>query len=97
MMPSREAERACETWRGLPPAAPDATIEDLRAAYAEFVVTHCVPEDDVTTTEITADRLSALWVRTPAASEDRTVLYLHGGGYSLGSARVYRGLTWIGE
>src|SRR5580704_17489487 len=93
VMPSREAERASEIWRGMLPDDPDATVEDLRAAFAELVATHGVPESDVTTTDVTMDRLAALWVRTPAVSEDRTVLYLHGGGYALGSPREYRDLT----
>lgn len=92
-MPSSESERASEIWREMLPDDPAATVEDLRAAYAEMAATHCVPEADVTTTNVTIDRLAALWVRTPAVSEDRTVLYLHGGGYALGSPHVYRDLT----
>lgn len=92
-MPSSESERASEIWREMLPDDPAATVEDLRAAYAEMAATHCVPEADVTTTDVTIDRLAALWVRTPAVSEDRTVLYLHGGGYALGSPHVYRDLT----
>ena len=92
-MPSRESERPSEIWREMLPDDPSATVEDMRAAYAEMAATHCVPEADVTTTDVTIDRLAALWVRTPAVSEDRTVLYLHGGGYALGSPHEYRDLT----
>lgn len=91
-MPSVETERAFTIWRGQLPEDPSATVDDLRA-FDGFASEHCVPAHDVATTEVLAGGRPALWIRTPAVREDRTVLYLHGGGYAMGSAHAYRDLT----
>ena len=92
-MHSEEAERACEIWRRLLPVNPDATIADLRASFEHFTAEHCVPAPDVSGTEVSAGQVSALWMRTPGVSEVHTILYLHGGGYVLGTARQFRDLA----
>ena len=33
------------------------------------------------------------WVRSPGASDHRAILYLHGGAYTLGTAKAYRGFA----
>ena len=44
--------------------------------------------DDVTTSDATLGGIEAILVETSETRSDRVVLYLHGGAYALGSARV---------
>ncbi|HBD11794.1 MAG TPA: alpha/beta hydrolase, partial [Porticoccaceae bacterium] len=37
--------------------------------------------------------MPAEWLTGPGADEDRVLLYLHGGGYVIGSVATHRGLT----
>jgi epsilon-lactone hydrolase len=48
---------------------------------------------DVATEPTTVDGVPAEWVSTPEAHEDRVVLYLHGGGYVMGSLNSHRDLA----
>jgi epsilon-lactone hydrolase len=91
-MPSAEIERACTLWREMWPQKDEPTVEDFRDAYEKFTAQFPVP-DDVTTENVDADGVPALWVRTPQASTDRTIFYLHGGGYVIGTAHGYRELA----
>lgn len=47
---------------------------------------HPVP-DDVLVTEVTAGGVPAHWLAAPGADAGRVLLFLHGGGYELGSLR----------
>lgn len=49
--------------------------------------------DDVVTSEAALGGVGTLLVETTGARSDRTVLYLHGGAYALGSARTGVGLA----
>ncbi|QIE28324.1 Monoterpene epsilon-lactone hydrolase (plasmid) [Caballeronia sp. SBC1] len=49
--------------------------------------------DGVTLEAIDRDGVSGWWVRPAGAPADRAILFLHGGGYVLGSAKAYRGLA----
>jgi acetyl esterase/lipase len=49
--------------------------------------------DDVETSEATVGGIPAVRVATPEARDDRAILYLHGGAYTLGSARGGVGLA----
>lgn len=48
---------------------------------------------DVTVEEVDAGGVPCEWVSTPDAREDRTILYLHGGAYTICSPRTHRLLT----
>ena len=87
-----ELTRACELWAAMWPQEDEPTIEDHREAYERFMAQFPVPED-VLTEEVDAGGVPGLWVRTPESSEGRTVLYLHGGGYVIGTAQGYREFT----
>lgn len=43
--------------------------------------------------EVDVDGIPALWVSTPGAAENRVVLYLHGGGYVIGSLTSHQDLV----
>jgi len=49
--------------------------------------------DDVTLTSATVGGVPGEWSQTPAAAADRVVLYLHGGGYVIGSILSHRHLA----
>ena len=49
--------------------------------------------DGATLEAVDRDGVSGWWVRPAGAPADRAILFLHGGGYMLGSAKAYRGLA----
>jgi acetyl esterase/lipase len=49
--------------------------------------------DDVSTSAVHAGGVPAEWVVAPGADPQRVVLYLHGGGYVVGSLATHRGLA----
>src|SRR3954452_9145227 len=63
-----------------------ATVKETRAASAPAGTVHPVP-DDVLVSEVSAGGVPAHWLTAPGADEDRVLLFLHGGGYQLGSLR----------
>ena len=69
---------------------PGVSIADQRAAYDRCFTQYPIPEG-TRIEPVTADGRPAEWIST-ADSVDRVILYLHGGGYMLGSLASYRGL-----
>ena len=68
------------------PARPPLTLTERRAAFTPGDRLHPVP-DDVLVTAVTADGVPAHWLDAPGADTGRVLLFLHGGGYELGSLR----------
>jgi monoterpene epsilon-lactone hydrolase len=62
------------------------TLEQLRTDFAPAGRLHPVP-DDVLVTQVTAGGVPAHWLAAPGADTGRVLLFLHGGGYELGSLR----------
>jgi epsilon-lactone hydrolase len=62
------------------------TLEERRAAFAPAGRLHPVP-DDVLVTPVNAGGVRAHWLAAPGAEAGRVLLFLHGGGYELGSLR----------
>jgi monoterpene epsilon-lactone hydrolase len=62
------------------------TLQELRATFVPGDRLHPVP-DDVVVTEVTAGGVPAHWLTAPGADAGRVLLFLHGGGYELGSLR----------
>ena len=62
------------------------TLEQRRASFTPGDRLHPVP-DDVRVTEVTAGGVPAHWLVAPGADAGRVLLFLHGGGYELGSLR----------
>jgi monoterpene epsilon-lactone hydrolase len=65
---------------------PAPTLEELRATFTPGDRLHPVP-DDVRVTEVTAGGVPAHWLAAPGADAGRVLLFLHDGGYELGSVR----------
>jgi monoterpene epsilon-lactone hydrolase len=65
------------------------TVDGFRLAFEE-VMSQFSMEDDIVCERLGAGGVPAEWITAPGAAEDRIVLYLHGGGYVIGSMRGYR-------
>jgi epsilon-lactone hydrolase len=74
------------------PAMGDGTIEEQRAAMAAMLESMPLPED-VTVNEIRIGGMTGDWIAMPNSSDGRVVLFLHGGGYVMGSNRTHRELA----
>jgi epsilon-lactone hydrolase len=75
----------------LPPSAA-MTIAERRAQYDRAERVFPTPPD-VAIEVVTAAARPAEWLRPPGARTDAVVLYLHGGGYVIGSPRSHRHLA----
>jgi phosphinothricin tripeptide acetyl hydrolase len=89
------ADRGIEVVRAhlakLPP--PDSlSIAEKRAQYERAEKVFPTPAD-VKVEHVSAPTAPAEWLRPPSASPGRVVLYLHGGGYVIGSPRSHRHLA----
>lgn len=71
--------------------APDA-LDGQRAQYDKAERFFKLPPD-VVVEPVQVGRLPAEWLRPAGARADATVLYLHGGGYAIGSAKSHRHLA----
>ena len=89
-MASPELERAIGMFRTAKAETQAyTTVEEFRVWYERFTAQFELPEDAVFE-QVGAGGVSAEWISTPGASEDRVVMYLHGGGYIIGSMRTHR-------
>jgi monoterpene epsilon-lactone hydrolase len=88
-MPSRAMQDLIDTFRDQRKASASQappTLEERRATFAPAGRIHPVP-DDVLVTEVNAGGVPAHWLAAPGADADRVLLFLHGGGFELGSLR----------
>ena len=67
----------------------NVTVDDSRLSY-EKRMSSLLMDDDITTERVGAGGVPAEWISAPNASQDRVILYLHGGGYVFGSMRTHR-------
>ncbi len=74
------------------PVDQNSSVEDLRAGL-EAMTTLMPPSPDVCCEKIDSGGVPAEWVVAPGADAERVVLYLHGGGYVLGSINTHRDLA----
>jgi monoterpene epsilon-lactone hydrolase len=82
-----------EAIRAAAAAAPPATtIDEQRAQFAAGMSLRPVG-DDVVATDVVVGGVPALDVRTSADDRGGVLLYLHGGGYVVGSPRTHLALT----
>jgi hypothetical protein len=89
--------------------APDERVResDLRERFANFWATAKGDQrkiydtfisgspltDSVTVDEVAENGVRGFFIRPQHAAPGRAILFLHGGGYVLGSAKAYRGLV----
>jgi acetyl esterase/lipase len=87
-MASPELAAVIDMLRTLSPMGGD-TIEEVRANM-ELAATSAPLPEDVRYTAVDADGVPAEWARAPGVPGDRALVYLHGGGYVVGSVRSHR-------
>ena len=90
-MPSPELEALVAALRSAPPLGGGdipAMRESMAAAMAAFA-----PPADIRYEPVDAGGVPAEWTIAPGARADRALVYLHGGGYCVGSVATHRGLT----
>src|SRR4051812_25708619 len=88
-MPSAAMQNLIEDLRDRQRAgagAGPAPVAEVRATFAPAGPVHPIP-DDVLVSEVTAGGVPAHWLTAPGADAERVLLFLHGGGYELGSLR----------
>lgn len=89
---SREQREALDAQLREAPLDLGGEVAEQRVVIEEMMASTPLA-DDVTTSDATLGGIEAILVETPETRSDRVVLYLHGGAYALGSARVGVGLA----
>jgi epsilon-lactone hydrolase len=87
-MASPQLQMAIDAMKALA-KSPPPTLMEMRAAFEQGAMP-C--EADVKSEPVNANGVDAEWIAAPGAAADRIVLYLHGGGYVLGSVKTHRDL-----
>ncbi len=88
-MPSQAMQDAIDALRDRRKASasqPPTTLDQRRAEFTPGDRLHPVP-DDVRVEEVTAGGVPAHWLTAPGTEAGGVLLFLHGGGYELGSVR----------
>ena len=88
-MASEQLNKVLDIIRSVPAAKPDTTVGQMRGAMEK--VAERVAKD-VTCEPVTAGGVPAEWIVAPGAAPDRVILYLHGGGYVMGSINTHRAM-----
>jgi epsilon-lactone hydrolase len=89
MAASEALDRVRELYKIIAPESEELALPELRERYETLLATAPVP-GDAEITPVDAGGVAALRVRAPGTSESRTLVWLHSGGYLLGSAHGYR-------
>jgi acetyl esterase/lipase len=89
---SEQLAQLIETLKAAPVAPEGASIQEIRSGFEQMGAMFPLP-DDVTLEKVTANGVPAEWVSAPGARTDGAVLYLHGGGYVIGSVNTHRELV----
>src|SRR6266567_537430 len=77
-----------------PGNSPRVTIARLRERTARFARRAPMPPAGTETLRGELGGIAVLRVATPSANPERHILFLHGGGYVIGSPELYRHITW---
>ncbi|MFT4570723.1 MAG: monoterpene epsilon-lactone hydrolase [Hyphomicrobiaceae bacterium] len=91
-MPSPEHEAIVGMLQSQPKPATAPSIEEVRAMFLQMSTLFPVP-NGVEVEAVDGGGVPCEWVRMPETNEDRVVLYLHGGGYVIGSPTTHRSLV----
>src|SRR5690242_16881635 len=70
----------------------DVEVDELRALMESWTA-GAAPPEGVTVEGVDAGGVPAEWVRADDARSDAALLYLHGGGYCIGSPNTHRNLV----
>jgi monoterpene epsilon-lactone hydrolase len=90
-MPSEQMQAIAQAMRANRPTGPAPSVAAQRQAMESMQLGLPMPADvDVENVELGG--VGARWVTAPGARSDRVVLYLHGGGYVMGSLDTHQEL-----
>ena len=91
-MSHQQLQAIVEMLRSQPVVNPNASVEEARAGFEQ--VASMFPVDaDIKREVVIAGGVKAEWVSAPDTDAGRAVLYLHGGGYVIGSIDTHRSLA----
>ena len=91
-MSQQQLQTIVEMLRSQPVVNPNASVEEARAGFEQ--VASMFPVDaDIKREVVSAGGIKAEWVSAPDGDAGRAVLYLHGGGYVIGSINTHRSLA----
>lgn len=92
-MASEQLQRIVEALRsGIQGDDPALDVDTMRAGM-ERMTGLFGSVDDLALEPVTAAGRPAEWIAAPGASRERAILYLHGGGYAIGSIDTHRDLV----
>ncbi len=70
----------------------NATVAERRQGF-DLLAAKLPMASDITCEKVDAAGVPAAWVVAPGAERERVLLYLHGGGYVIGSINTHRDLA----
>jgi epsilon-lactone hydrolase len=73
--------------------SPGAFDVDARRAGMEAMARRFPPPDDIAHAPVTLAGVTCEWVAAPGSRDDHVVVWMHGGGFSVGSCATHRGLA----
>lgn len=82
-----------EQLRSAPQPAGPVSVDQMRAGFAHFMSTFPIPDDVTQTTTEVGGRPAVLVEPNGSARRAGTILYFHGGSFSLGSPATAMALT----
>ena len=91
-MPSPQLAILVDMLLSAPPVPQDMDTATRRQRMEELTATAPLP-DGIRATGVDAGGVPSEWVEATGASPHGTILYLHGGGYTIGSVATHRGLV----
>ncbi|HLI80968.1 MAG TPA: alpha/beta hydrolase [Candidatus Binataceae bacterium] len=91
-MSQQQLDSLIQMLKARPLADPNASIEQVRAGF-EAMGAMLPVEPDIKSEPVSAGGVKAEWVSAPGADSGRAILYLHGGGYVIGSINTHRALA----
>jgi monoterpene epsilon-lactone hydrolase len=87
-MPSEQLQMIIQVLRS-GPTLHEPSVEESRANMEQLATFFPVPPD-MHLEPVSANGVPAEWIAPPGATADRTIFYLHGGGYTIGSINTHR-------
>ncbi len=96
-MASPESKKLLELlWKNYPGPSDYEKMKDkvdkMRANFVQATRNFATPPADTQVAAVDVDGVPAEWVCAPGVDQDRVLLYLHGGGYVIGSIHTHKGL-----
>ncbi|HVN38350.1 MAG TPA: alpha/beta hydrolase [Myxococcota bacterium] len=91
-MPSPQHDAVVQMLLSRPRPATAPTVQEMRAGFDLMTSLFRVP-DGIRSEKLCADGVPGEWIEMPGAVAGRSILYLHGGAYLLGSVNTHRSLV----